>query len=134
MPQADRSRIQDPARLAALVETGLLDTPPEEVFDRVTRLAARLVDVPVSLVTLITDDRQFSKSRHEGAEGPHLPQTLPLGSAFCPHVVASGEVLVVPDSREHPLVCDNGSADRMRAYLGIPLTLRSGLTLGSLSA
>ena len=46
-------------RLAAVARTALLDTPPEEAFDRLTRMAARLLGAPVSLLTLVTDDRQF---------------------------------------------------------------------------
>ena len=52
----------DSARLAAVARTALLDTPPEEGFDRLTRMAARLLGAPVSLITLVADDRQFFKS------------------------------------------------------------------------
>ena len=55
-------RLNDPARLDALASSGLLDTPPEEDFDRLTRMAARLLHAPVSLVSLVDDKRQFFKS------------------------------------------------------------------------
>ena len=54
--------VRDPARLDALRRTGLLDTRPEEVFDRLTRLVCRLLGVPVALVSLVEADRQFFKS------------------------------------------------------------------------
>ena len=55
-------RLGDPRRLAALAESGLLDGPPEAAFDRVTRLVAEVLHVPVALFTLVTDDRQVFKS------------------------------------------------------------------------
>ena len=55
-------RVQDPARLAALRHTALLDTPTEEAFDRLTRLATTILRTPVSLVSLTDADAQFFKS------------------------------------------------------------------------
>ena len=54
--------LSDPRRLAALAETGLVDSPPEQAFDRVTRLVAEVLQVPVALFTLVTDERQVFKS------------------------------------------------------------------------
>ena len=54
--------LSDPRRLAALAETGLVDSPPERAFDRVTRLVAEVLQVPVALFTLVTDERQVFKS------------------------------------------------------------------------
>src|SRR4249920_1063113 len=89
--------IENGARLKALRRTSLLDTPPEEVFDRLTRLATTLLHVPVALVSLVDGNRQFFKSS-VGLPDPlaSLRQT-PLTHSFCKHVVASGEPLVVPD-------------------------------------
>jgi len=56
------SVLADPGRLAAVRQTGLLDTPAEDAFDRVARMAARLLEVPIALVPLIEDDRQFFKA------------------------------------------------------------------------
>jgi GAF domain-containing protein len=55
--------VNDVDRLLALRATGLLDTPPEETFDRLTRLAGRILGVPVSLISLVDTDRQFFKSQ-----------------------------------------------------------------------
>ena len=57
-----QSLLTRPDRLTALRRTALLDTPPEESFDRLTRMAARLLGTPVSLIALVADDRQFFKS------------------------------------------------------------------------
>lgn len=62
-------RLDDPDRLAALRRSGLLDSPPEEAFDRATRLATRLLGTPVSLVSIVDRDRQFFKSR-SGSPSP----------------------------------------------------------------
>src|SRR3954466_11791645 len=99
--------LSDPVRLGALRSTALLDSPPEEAFDRLTRLASHALNVPVALVSLVADDRQFFKSclgvRERGASrrGP------PVSPSFCKHAVAWGEPLVIEDARETPLVRDN---------------------------
>jgi PAS domain S-box-containing protein len=134
MPQADPTRIQDPERLAALEETGLLDSVPEDVFDRQTRLASRLLGVPVSLVSLVAGDHQFHKSRHDATGSLPASRRDPLSASFCQHVVASAKPLMVQDSATHALVHDNEAADIVRAYLGVPLTLSSGAVLGSFCA
>src|SRR5262245_51563704 len=132
MQHKDTERIQDPERLAALQQTSLLDTPPEEVFDRLTRLATTLLRVPVALVSLVDGDRQFFKS------GVGLPEPLasvrqtPLTHAFCKQVVASGEPLVISDLRDS-IFKDNPSVFGIGeiAYTGIPLTTTEGHALGS---
>ncbi|MBD0319656.1 MAG: GAF domain-containing protein, partial [Gemmatimonadetes bacterium] len=121
----------DAARLSELRATGLLDSPAEEVFDRLTRLAARLLDAPVSRVTLVSDDRQFFKS-HAGP--PAESRETPLSHSYCRHVVASGETLVIGDAREHPLVAGNPAIAEYDAlaYVGVPLRTGNGHVLGTL--
>jgi hypothetical protein len=63
MLASDPAALRDPERLAALHASGLLDTPPEEAFDRLARLAARVVGAPIALVSLLDDRRQFFKSQ-----------------------------------------------------------------------
>jgi formate hydrogenlyase transcriptional activator len=125
---------QDGARLAALRRTALLDSPPEEAFDRLTRLATNVLRVPAALVSLVDGDRQFFKSC-VGLREPwaSLRQT-PLTHSFCKHAVASGEPFIVPDARQNPLVKDNPAISELGviAYAGIPLTTAEGLTLGTL--
>ena len=124
--------IQDAERLAALQRTSLLDTPPEEAFDRLTCLATTLLHVPVALVSLVDGDRQFFKSSVGLPEPLASRRQTPLTHSFCKHVVASGEALVVSDIRDsdfkdHPSIFGIGEM----AYTGIPLTTTEGHALGS---
>lgn len=133
MPAADDTIIREPARLAALDRTGLLDAPPEEPLDRLTRLASRIVAAPIALVSFVDRERQFFVS-HTGlpAELQRSRQT-PLSHSFCQHVVAQGDTLVVEDARRHPLVHDNGllTEHGALAYAGVPVRDRDGHVLGS---
>ena len=123
-------------RLAALHETRLLDTPPEESFDRLTRLAARLLGVPVSLVSLVDRDRQFFKSQQGLPEPLATQRETPLSHSFCQHVTATGEPLIVPDAGLDARVRDNLARRDLGvvSYLGVPLTTPDGHVLGSLCA
>ncbi|MBA3345765.1 MAG: PAS domain S-box protein [Gemmatimonadales bacterium] len=115
--------------------TTLLDTPPEEAFDRLTRMAARLLGAPVALVTLVTDDRQFFKSAIGLAEPWASLRGTPLAYSFCRHVVAAGEPLVVEDARLHPLLRATPALREFGwiSYAGVPLTTADGQVLGTLS-
>ncbi len=123
--------INDPARLAALDRTGLLDSPPEAAFDRLTRLASQLLKAPVAVVSLVDDHRQFFKS----IVGLNVSET-PLSHSFCKYVVALRAPLIVPNARLHPLVRENPviEAAGVVAYLGIPLETPDGQPIGSLCA
>lgn len=107
------------ARLAALRSTRLLDTPPEERFDRLTRIAARLFDAPISLLTLIDEDRQWFKSR-VGIDTEQTPRDV----AFCAHAILRSGPLIVHDALNderfatNPLVL---GGPRIRFYAGIPV-------------
>ena len=128
--------VLDAERLEALRRTGLLDSPAEERFDRLTRLASRLLGVPVALVSLVDEDRQFFKSCFGLPEPWASRRETPLSHSFCQHVVIHEEPLIVEDAREHPLVRDNlAIADLgVVAYAGIPLTTTDGRVLGSFCA
>src|SRR4051794_19320809 len=94
--------LTDPVRLAAVRASGLLDTPPEEQFDRLGRLAAALLRAPVALVTLLDVDRQFFKPCL-GLPGPWAGwRQSPLSPSICQHVLSSGEPLLIEDARRHP--------------------------------
>ncbi len=116
-----------------MAELGLLDTPSEESFDRLTRLSARLLSVPVSLVCLVAEDRQFFKAA-TGLEGP-LASTrqTPLSHSFCQHVVNSGEPLVIQNALANPLVAENPAVRDfgVLSYLGFPLRTPDGFVVGS---
>src|SRR3954447_4618699 len=97
--------VGDPKRLASLAESGLVGSPPEAAFDRVTRPVAEVLHVPVALFTLGTDERQVFKS----SVGVGDLRESPLSHSFCRHVVESGAPLEVVDARKHPKVRDNPS-------------------------
>jgi diguanylate cyclase (GGDEF)-like protein len=124
--------IGDPARLAALAESGLLDSPREGGFDRFTRLVAEVLHVPVALFTIVTPERQVLKSTVGVGE---LRET-PLSHSFCRHVVDTGAPMEVVDARAHPRVHDNPAIQDFGiiAYLGMPLVTRDGIRLGALCA
>src|SRR6516165_6239377 len=109
----------DVNRLEALRALGLLDTPPEERFDRITRLLTRVMGVPMAFLSLVDADRQWFKS----SCGLSMPQT-PRAVSFCGHAILSDEPLVVPDAakderfRDNPLVTGE---PHIRFYAGQPL-------------
>ena len=125
--------LADPARLAALEATALLDTPAEAAFDRLTRLASRLLGAPVALVSLVAEDRQFFKSCIGLPEPWASSRETGLSHSFCQHAVELREPLVISDAREHPLVRDNAAIQDLGviAYAGIPLVTGDGHVLGS---
>lgn len=125
--------VRDPARLAALRQTALLDSPTEEAFDRLTRLAVRLLGAPVALVSLVDADRQFFKSAVGLPERYASARQTPLSHSFCKHTVVSQKPLIVPDARHHALVKDNDAIRDIgvEAYAGFPLTTAGGDTLGA---
>lgn len=118
-------------RLASLRATGLLDTPPEARFDRITRLAGKFFAAPIAVIALVDRDRQWFKS----CIGWGVRET-PRESAFSAHVVFERQTLVVNDAltddrfAENPLVVGE---PRVRFYAGAPLILRDGSCIGSLS-
>jgi two-component system, sensor histidine kinase len=125
-------KIRDPARLSALRRLNLLDTPAEESFDRISKLAAKILNVPVALVSLVDGNRQFFKSCI-GLSTPYAEwRETPLSSSFCKHVVLSSEPLILPDARNDVIHCVNGAIEELGAvaYLGFPLQ-HDGQVLGS---
>ncbi|OBB70348.1 GAF domain-containing protein [Mycolicibacterium monacense] len=130
MPSVE-SEITDPDRLQALYATGLLDSPPDEAYDRITRAAAAALDAPSAAMSLIDVDRQFFKS--SVGMGDDERQT-PLERSVCQYAVANGSALLLEDARTDP-VFRNHPAVRdgtMVAYLGIPLTDKDDNAVGTL--
>jgi signal transduction histidine kinase len=120
----------DEERLAELYRYALLDTPVEQAFEDLTALAAHILDVPISLVSLVDRDRQWFKSRR----GLSAAQTA-RDVSFCGHAVASKDVLVVSNAFEderfadNPLVTDE---PRVVFYVGVPLITSTGYALGTI--
>jgi len=118
-------------RLAALFALLLLDTPPEERFDKIVAFAAEEFEVPIALISLLDTDRQWFKA----AVG--LGDTCQTGRdiSFCGHAIMRAEIMVIEDAllderfHDNPLVT---GAPHIRFYAGAPLTLSNGLALGTL--
>ena len=128
--------LDNPERLEALRRTGLLDSPPEELFDRLARMAAKVLEVPVAIITFVDDTRQFFKSCVGLPEPWHTYRETPLSHSFCQYVTAGGKPLVVEDARLDERLRDNLAIKELHAiaYLGVPLKTRTGFTLGSFAA
>jgi len=133
---ASGSAVHAPERLAELRRSGLLDSPPEESFDRLTRLTSTVLNVPVALVSLVDSDRQFFKSCVGLAQPWSSERQTPLSHSFCQHVVESRRALVISDAREHPVLRDNVAIRDLGviAYAGAPLITPDGHVLGTLCA
>lgn len=117
-------------RLKRLRELGVLDTPPEESFDRIVRLAARLFGTPISLVSLVDADRQWFKARL-GLEAAETGRDI----SFCGHAVANDALLIVEDASRDVRFADNPlvvGPPGIRFYAGAPLRSADGLPLGTL--
>jgi len=120
----------EPRRLAELHALGLLDSVPEERFDRVTRLAQRLFGVPIALVSLVDEDRQWFKS-HQGLAVAETPREF----AFCAHAILEDGVMQVPDATADPRFMDNPlvlGSPKIRFYAGAPIIGPDGAKLGTL--
>lgn len=117
------------ARLEALKQYHLMDSPPTDALDRLTTLAARLFRVPVAFVSLIDEQRQFFASRY----GLNISGTS-RNVAFCHHTLAQGEILCVPDTLEDPRFRDSPLVHGypfIRFYAGIPLATPDGHHIGT---
>ncbi len=118
------------SRIDTLRSLNILDTSPEERFDRLTRLAKRLFNVPIALVSLVDADRQWFKSC-VGLTASETPRDV----SFCGHAILGEDVFLVPDAlsderfHDNPLVTGD---PRIRFYAGCPLTVPNGSRLGTL--
>src|SRR5580658_6518678 len=127
------STLHNRPRLNALRRLALLDTAAEQAFDRLTRLAAKILHAPVSLLSLVDGDRSFFKSSVGLPEVWASRREIPLSHSVCQHVVAMNMPLVINDARADPLVSDNQAVAALRivAYLGIPLVTSEGHAIGT---
>lgn len=115
-------------RLFTVRQLNLLDTPPQESFDRIVRTASRHFGLPVAAISLVDEDRLWLKSR-VGIELRELPRY----KACCSEVSAKSDVVVIPDMLASSEYADGAlAASGLRFYAGAPLTTRDGYTLGSL--
>jgi GAF domain-containing protein len=126
--------LTNPERLRALYATGLLDSAPEELYDRITRAAADALNAPSAAVSLIEVDRQFFKSSFGMGITKEEERQTPIERSVCQYAVADGTALILEDARldpvfkNHPVVLDGSVV----AYLGIPLMDNEGHAVGTL--
>ncbi|ABM03487.1 diguanylate cyclase with GAF sensor [Psychromonas ingrahamii 37] len=117
-------------RLKALRSLDVLDTPSEERFDRLTRLAKRMFDVPIALVSLVDENRQWFKS----CTGINVSE-IPRDISFCGHAILENEIFIIPDTIKDERFSDNPlvlNEPYIRFYAGCPLRYLDGSTLGTL--
>jgi sigma-B regulation protein RsbU (phosphoserine phosphatase) len=127
------NQILDAARLAAVARTRLLDTVPDEPFDRLARLAAALLDAPYAFVTIVDDTRSYWKSAIGIEALGIVDRNQAIPDSFCQYVVATGERLIVEDAAHDPRTRDNPSVRKLgvAAWAGFPLVAPTGEVLGS---
>ncbi len=117
-------------RQFALDQSGLLDSDPEERFDRLTRMACKIFDVPIALVSLIDRNRQWFKS----CQGLAVPET-PRDISFCGHAILHSELFIIQDTLQDDRFSDNPlvrEAPYIRFYAGAPLHDSEGYRLGTM--
>ncbi len=124
MPENEATRVD------TLRKLNILDSEPEERFDRLTRLAKRLFGVPIALVSLVDADRQWFKSC-VGLDATETSRDV----SFCGHAILGDDIFTIPNTlddhrfRDNPLVTEN---PHIRFYAGCPLTVPNGSKLGTL--
>lgn len=121
--------LDEQRRLQTLRSLNVLDTLPEERFDRLTRIAKRMFGVPIALVSLVDENRQWFKSCM-GISANETPRDM----SFCGHAILGDEVLIILDALEDPRFADNPlvlNDPKIRFYAGCPLTV-NGQKLGTL--
>lgn len=122
--------VNEAARIDRLHALNILDTAAEERFDRLTRLASRLFNVPIALVSLVDMNRQWFKSC-VGLGASETPRDI----SFCGHAILGDDIFCIPDARADERFADNPlvtSDPHIRFYAGCPLTVSEGIKVGTL--
>lgn len=121
--------VDESIRLAALRDLRILDTLPDERFDRITRIAAARFAMPIARITFVDDDRTWFKSRI-GMTATEAPRQ----TSICAHAILEPKTLVVPDLAADPRFQNSPfvvGGPKLRFYAGAPITLDGGLRVGS---
>ncbi|MGA9869674.1 MAG: GAF domain-containing protein [Rhodococcus sp. (in: high G+C Gram-positive bacteria)] len=124
----------DPARLEAVAQTGQMDSPREESYDRLVKMVAEALSVPSAAVSFIDDRRQFFKSGVGLPPGLDEAREITVDQSMCQYTVDGGKLLVVEDARldevmkNHPAVLNKLAL----SYMGVPLTDDNGHAVGTL--
>ncbi len=127
---AQREDVEETERLAILREHRILDTPPEQVFDDLTQLAAQICGTPIALISLVDEHRQWFKSR----VGLAATETA-RDASFCAHAMVGPDLMLVPDALRDPRFDHNPLVTgdpKIRFYAGAPLLSAEGYPLGAL--
>jgi phosphoserine phosphatase RsbU/P len=126
--------IRDPSRIAALERSGLLESGPEDPFDRLTELAAEIIGAPWTCITLVDANRYVFKSAVGIPEGAAQPGFVE--QSFCRYVVGLGQPLIVEDAPNDPRTCDNPAIELLgiAAWAGYPIEDANGAVLGTFCA
>lgn len=117
-------------RLKALRNLGILDTPPEERFEKLTKIARRFYNVEIAMFTLVDEHRQWFKSK-QGLDVDETPRSM----AFCDHTIQQDKILIVEDAQNDPRFHDNPlvtGSPHIRFYAGMPVREPSGFKIGTL--
>ena len=122
--------IDEDERVGALHRLNILDTDPEEGFDRITRIARSYFDVPIALVSLVDSDRQWFKSK-QGLDAPETPRDI----SFCGHAILGTDIFYIPNTLEDERFADNPlvtGPPNIRFYAGAPISSSDGKKIGTL--
>jgi diguanylate cyclase (GGDEF)-like protein len=124
LPQNEKSR------LAALSALNILDTPPEDRFDRLTQMTKQILNVPVAVISLVDENRQWFKSCI-GLDASETPRDI----SFCGHAINGDDLFIIPDASQDERFADNPLVEndpKIRFYAGCPLKALDGSKLGTL--
>jgi len=122
--------VDEKNRITSLCNLKILDTPPEERFDRITRIAQKHFKIKISLVSLVDSERQWFKSR-QGLDATETPRDI----SFCGHAVLNNDIFYIPNALEDPRFEDNPlvtGGPNIRFYAGAPLHSQDGSRIGTL--
>jgi len=125
-----RSIDAEEERLDALHQYDIMDTPPEESFDRITRIAQAIMQARVAMISFVDRDRQWFKSR-QGTDRCESPRDI----SFCTQTIQTDEPLIVSDALQDPRFCDGplvNGPEGVRSYIGVPLRTSTGHRIGAL--
>jgi anti-sigma regulatory factor (Ser/Thr protein kinase) len=122
--------VNEAERLKALHQYRILDTDPEQAFDDLTLIASQICGVPIAMISLVDEDRQWFKSRI-GLEAHESARSI----SFCSHAIQQQGIFTVPDASKDARFCDNPLVKgdpHIRFYAGAPITTQDGFALGTL--
>ncbi|MEM6334205.1 MAG: sensor domain-containing diguanylate cyclase [Planctomycetota bacterium] len=132
MTQCPTSKPDETLRLNALHQMRVVDTPIEERYERITRIAKRALGVEIVAISLVDEDHQYFKSI-QGLEETRTARDI----SFCGHTIQGSDPLVIPDATQDPRFADNPlvtGEPGIRAYAGIPIESVDGRCIGALCA